>query len=109
MLAQGFMNSVHDNVTLFKQRGPFNTKMVSKGAQYISCRIFQKVPAEIVQKSLILSQKRLVSNRRNFGLLAPKSMRFPSKTENCKIFLFNCRNFYERLFPFSQNAFEFVL
>ena len=41
--------------------------------------IFQKVLAEIVQKGLILSQKALISNRRNLGFFAPKSMRFPSK------------------------------
>ena len=46
--------------------------------------IFQKVLAEIVQKGLILSQKRLISNCRNFGLLAPKSMRFPSKDSKLK-------------------------
>ena len=46
---------------------------------YMSGWIFQKVLAEIVQKGLILSQKRLISNRRNFCLLALKSMRFPSK------------------------------
>ena len=49
---------------------------------YISGWIFQKVLAEIVQKGLILSQKALISNRRNLGLFAPKSMRFPSK-DNC--------------------------
>ena len=46
---------------------------------YISGWIFQKVLAEIVQKDLILSQKTLISNRRNLGLFAPTSMRFPSK------------------------------
>ena len=45
----------------------------------LSVWIFQKVLAEIVQNSLILSQKRLILNRRNFELPAPKSMRFPSK------------------------------
>ena len=50
----------------------------------ISGGIFQKVLAEIVQKGLILSQKRLISNRCNFGLLAPKSMRFPSKDRKSK-------------------------
>ena len=39
--------------------------------------IFQKVLAEIVQKDLILPQKALISNRRNLGLFAPTSMRFP--------------------------------
>ena len=39
--------------------------------------IFQKVLAEIVQKALI-------SNRPNFGLFAPKSMRFPSKDSKSK-------------------------
>ena len=46
--------------------------------------IFQKVLAEIVQKGLILSQKRLISNRRNFDLLALKSMHFPSKDSKSK-------------------------
>ena len=40
--------------------------------------------AEIVQKGLILSQKALISNRRNFGLFAPKSMCFPSKDSKSK-------------------------
>ena len=44
----------------------------------ISWWIFQKVPAEY-KKGLILPQKLLILNRHNFGLLAPKSMRFPSK------------------------------
>ena len=51
---------------------------------YISCWIFQKVLAEIVQKGHILSQKALISNRRNLGLFAPKSMRFPSKDSKSK-------------------------
>ena len=46
--------------------------------------IFQKVLAEIVQKGLILSQKALISNRRNFGLFASKSMHFPSKESKSK-------------------------
>ena len=46
--------------------------------------IFQKVLAEIVQKDLILSQKALTSNRRNLGLFAPTSMRFPSKDSKSK-------------------------
>ena len=45
---------------------------------------FQKVLAEIVQKGLILSQKALISNRRNLGLFAPKSMCFPSKDSKSK-------------------------
>ena len=53
-------------------------------AMYISGWIFQKVLAEIVQKGLILSQKVLISNRRNFGSFAPKSMRFPSKDNKSK-------------------------
>ena len=67
--------------------------------QYISGWIFQKVLAEIVQKSLILSQKALISNRRNFGLFAPKSTRFPSKNSNSQTFL-------PTIFPFSQNALQ---
>ena len=51
---------------------------------YISGWIFQKVLAEIVQKDLTLSQKALISNRRNLGLFAPTSMRFPSKDSKSK-------------------------
>ena len=50
----------------------------------ISGWIFQKVLAEIVQKDLILSQKALISNRRNMGLFASTSMRFPSKDSKWK-------------------------
>ena len=50
----------------------------------ISGWIFQKVLAEIVQKDLILSQKALISNRRNLGLFAPTWMRFPSKDSKSK-------------------------
>ena len=46
--------------------------------------IFQKVLAEIVQKDLVLSEKALISNRRNLGLFAPTSMRFPSKDSKSK-------------------------
>ena len=46
--------------------------------------IFQKVLAEIVQKDLILSQKALISNRRNLGLFTSTSMRFPSKDSKSK-------------------------
>ena len=46
--------------------------------------IFQNVLAEIVQKDLILSQKALISSRRNLGLFAPTSMRFPSKDSKSK-------------------------
>ena len=53
-------------------------------AIYISGWIFQKVLAKIVQKDLILSQKALISNRRNLGLFAPTSMRFPSKDSKSK-------------------------
>ena len=38
----------------------------------------------IVQKDLILSQKALISNRRNLGLFAPTSLRFPSKDSKSK-------------------------
>ena len=51
---------------------------------YIPGWIFQKVLAEIVQKGLILSQKALISNRRNFSLFALKSMRFPLKDRKSK-------------------------
>ena len=39
---------------------------------------------EIVQKGIIVSQKGPISNRLNFGLFAPKSMRFPSKDSKSK-------------------------
>ena len=61
--------------------------------------IFQKVLAEIVQKGLILSQKALISNRRNFSLFAPNQCAFLQKIANRKISLSYCRNFYERFFP----------
>ena len=62
--------------------------------------IFQKVLAEIVQKDLILSQKALISNRRNLGLFAPTSMRFPSKDSKWKDLSFLIAEiFYERFFP----------
>ena len=51
---------------------------------YMSGWIFQKVLADIVQKDLILSQKALISNRRNLGLFAPTSMRFSSKDSKSK-------------------------
>ena len=51
---------------------------------YISGWIFQKVLAEIVQKDLILSQKALISNRRNLGFIAPTLLRFPSKDSKWK-------------------------
>ena len=50
----------------------------------ISGWIFQKVLPEMVQKGLILSQKGLISKRRNFDLFAPKSIRFPSKERKSK-------------------------
>ena len=72
----------------------------------ISGWIFQKVLAEIVQKDLILSQKALISNRRNLGSFAPTSIAFLQKIANRKISLFNCLNFLRAIFPFSQNALE---
>ena len=42
------------------------------------------VPTEFIAIFLILSQKGLISNRRNFGLFAPKSMRSPSKDRKSK-------------------------
>ena len=50
---------------------------------------------------------RLISNRPNFDLLAPKSMHFPSNDRKLeRIFLFNLRNFSRAIFPFSHNALE---
>ena len=55
--------------------------------------------AEIVQKDLILSQKALSSNRRNLGLFAPTSMRFPSKCKQMERSLFLIAEmFCERFF-----------
>ena len=51
---------------------------------HISGWIFQKVLAETVHKDLILSQKALISRRRNLGLFAPTSMGFPSKDSKWK-------------------------
>ena len=65
----------------------------------ISGWIFQKVLPEMVQKGLVLSQKGLISNRCNFGLFAPKSMRFPSKDRKLKDVFFMAEIFYERFFP----------
>ena len=68
---------------------------------YISGWIFQKVTAEIVQKGLILSKKtRLISNRRNLGLLAQKSMRFPSKDRKLKNLSFRLQKFFMSNFSF---------
>ena len=58
--------------------------------------ILQKVLAEMLQKGLILSQKRLISNRRNFGLLAPKSMHFPSKDRKSKDLSFQLQKLSKR-------------
>ena len=73
----------------------------------VSGWIFQKVLAEIVQKGLILSQKALISNRRNFGLFAPKSTRFPSKDSKSKDFSFYLQTyFYQRFFPSRKTRLE---
>ena len=73
---------------------------------YISGWIFQKVLAEIVQKDLILSQKALISNRRNLGLFAPTSMRFPSKDSKSKDLSFLLLKFFTSDFSLLQNALE---
>ena len=68
---------------------------------FISGWIFQKVFAEIVQKGLLLSKKpRLISNRRNLGLLAQKSMRFPSKDRKLKNLSFYLQKFFMSNFSF---------
>ena len=66
---------------------------------YISGWIFQKVLPEMVQKGLI-------SNRRNLGLFAPKSIRFPSKDRKSKDLFLIPDTFLRAIFPFSQNALE---
>ena len=70
-------------VTIFSSRLLGLTIQAHK-ACCISGWIFQKVLAKIVQKSLILSQKGLISNRHNFNLFAPKSMHFLSKDRKSK-------------------------
>ena len=62
----------------------YNTHFNHRILRCIYIWIFQKVLAEIVQKDLNLSQEALISNRRNLGLFAPKSMRFPSKDSKWK-------------------------
>ena len=76
----------------------------------ISGWIFQKVLAEIVQKGLILSQKALISNRRNLCLIAPKSMRFPSKDSKSKDLSFKLLKFFTSDFSLlAKRARKFVL
>ena len=77
---------------------------------YISGWIFQKVLAEIVQKDLILSQKSLISNRRNLGLFAPTSMRFPSKDSKSNDLSFSLLKFFTSDFSLlAKRAPTFVL
>ena len=77
---------------------------------YISGWIFQKVLAEIVQKDLILSQKALISNRRNLGLFAPTSMRFPSKDSKSKDLSFQLLQIFSSDFSLlAKRARTFVL
>ena len=77
---------------------------------YISGWIFQKVLAEIVQKDLILSQKALISNRRNLGLFAPTSMRFPSKDSKSKDLSFQSLQIFSSDFSLlAKRARTFVL
>ena len=63
---------LHDGKTIWADK-PFPKHLDF----HISGWIFQKLLPEIKQKGLI-------SNRRNFGLFAPKSMRFPSKGSKSK-------------------------
>ena len=77
---------------------------------YISGWIFQKVLAEIVQKDLILSQKALISNRRNLCLFAQASMRFPSKDSKSKDLSFKLLRFFTSDFSLlAKRARTFVL
>ena len=71
--------------------------------------IFQKVLAEVVQKDLILSQKGLISNRRNFGLSALKSMRFPSQDRKSKDLSFLRKFFTSDFCLLTEHAWKFVL
>ena len=65
---------------------------------------FSKVSVEIVQKGLILSQKHPISNCRNFGLLAPKLMRFPSNDMNLEDLSFESQKFLHERFSPSQKT-----
>ena len=77
---------------------------------HISGWIFQKVLAEIVQKDLILSQKALISNRRNLGLFAPTWMGFPSKDSKSKDLSFQSLKFFTSDFSLlAKRARTFVL
>ena len=82
------MRQIQGKLVLLRISGEFELPRVRViGVQlyiHISGWIFQKVLAEIVQKDLILSQKALISNRRNLGSFAPTSMRFPSKDSKWK-------------------------
>ena len=70
--------------------------------------ISQKIPTEIVQKGLILSQKRLISNRTNFSLLATKSMHFPLKDRKLEDSSSRMHTFFTSdFFLFTKRAFEF--
>ena len=83
----------------------YNTKTLP----FIFAWIFQKVLAEIVQKGLILLQKGLISNRRNFGLSAPKSMRFRSKYRKSKDLSFLFQKFFTSDFSLlTERAWKFV-
>ena len=78
------LNNKYRRFKFFSNNCIWNTSVYIYIYVYISGWIFQKVLAEIVQKDLILSQKALISNRRNLGLFALTSMRFPSKDSKSK-------------------------
>ena len=83
-------------------------RLVCTNCARISGWFFQKVLPEIIQKASFCHKKCLISNRRNFGLLAPKSMRFHSKdrkSNDISLQLQKCFN--ERFFPSHKTRLKF--
>ena len=59
---------------------------------------FPESVLKLDKKGPTLSQKRLTLSVGNFGLLAPKLMRYLSKDRNLKDHSFNCIIFHEQIF-----------
>ena len=75
--------------------------------RFLLITIFQKVSAETGQKGLILSQKRVTLNRRNFSLPAPKlSALFFKRQEIGRSFFLIAQFFHERFFCAHKNTVE---
>ena len=75
--------------------------------RFLLITIFRKVSAETGQKGLILSQKRVTLNRRNFSLPAPKlSALFVKRQEIGRSFFLIAQFFHERFFCAHKNTVE---